>query len=127
MLTRQDVQAVAPSLDQYTQRALLGGLWQRPDLSPRDRSIVTLAASIARNQSIESPYYVQLALDAGVKPAELSEIITHLAFYSGWANAMAAVVITKEIFAKRGIDADQLPQAFVQHLPLNESAERQLC
>jgi 4-carboxymuconolactone decarboxylase len=57
-------------------------------LSPRDRSIVTLAALIARNQTIEMAQYMNLALDNGVKPREISEIITHLAFYSGWANAM---------------------------------------
>ena len=84
---------------------------EAPDLSPRDRSIVTLAALIARNQTIEMPYHFNLALDNGVKPSEISEIITHLAFYSGWANAMSAVAVAKDVFAKRGIGADQLPPA----------------
>lgn len=124
-LTPQDIRAVAPALDQYTQRAVLGDLWTRPELGARDRSIVTLAALIARNQTIEMPYYVDRALDSGVEPADISEIITHLAFYSGWANAMSAVAVTKEIFARRGIGADQLPQVSVKHLPLDETAERQ--
>ena len=78
---------VAPALEKYTQERLLGDVWKRPGLSVRDRSIVTLAALIARNQTIEMPFYLNLALDNGVKPREISEIITHLAFYSGWANA----------------------------------------
>ncbi len=60
-----------------------------------------------------------------MKPSEISEIITHLAFYSGWENAMSAVVITKEVFHKRGIGPDQLPSVSVELLPLNEAAEKQ--
>ncbi len=52
---------------------------------------------ITRDQTVEMPYYVNLALDNGVKPSEISEIITHLAFYAGWANAMAAVAIAKDV------------------------------
>jgi 4-carboxymuconolactone decarboxylase len=91
--------------------------------APRDRSIVTVAALIARNQTIEMPYYFNLALDNGVKPSEISEIITHLAFYSGWANAMSAVAVVKNIFAKRGIGADQLPAASPELLPIDRAAE----
>ena len=125
MLTNEDVRTVAPALEAYTQSRLLGDVWKRPDLARRDRSIVTLAALIARNQTIEMPFHFNLALDNGVKPREISEIITHLAFYSGWANAMSAVAIAKGIFAARHIDADQLPAASVALLPLNEAAETQ--
>jgi len=121
----EDIHAVSPALDKYTQDRLLGDLWKRPGLSPRDRSIVTLAALIARNQTVQMPYYLNLALDIGVKASEISEIITHLAFYSGWENAMSAVVITKEVFHKRGIGPDQLPSASMQLLPLDEAAEKQ--
>src|SRR5262245_35852411 len=89
MLARDDVRMVAPALDKYAQERLLGEVWKRPGLAPRDRSIVTLAALVARNQTIEMPFYLNLALDNGVKPREVAEIITHLAFYSGWANAMS--------------------------------------
>jgi 4-carboxymuconolactone decarboxylase len=123
--TPEDVRAVSPALEQYTQSRLRGDLWKRPDLSPRDRSIVTLAALIARNQTTQMAYYFNLALDNGVKPSEISEIITHLAFYSGWENAMSAVVVAKEVFHKRGIGPDQLPPASVELLPLNEAAEKQ--
>jgi 4-carboxymuconolactone decarboxylase len=120
---KEDVRMVAPALEKYTQGRLLGDVWNRPGLSARDRSIVTLAALIARNQTIGMAFYVNLALDNGVKPAEISEIITHLALYSGWANAMSAVAVTKDVFAARKIGADQLPSASPQLLPLDEAAE----
>ena len=69
------------------------------------------------------PFHLDLALDNGVTPAELSEIITHLAFYSGWANAMSAVAVAKDVFAKRGVRPDQLPAASPKLLPLDEAAE----
>jgi 4-carboxymuconolactone decarboxylase len=121
--SRKDIQMVAPALDKYTQNRLLGEIWKRPGLSPRDRSVVTLAALIGRNQTIALSDHFKLALDHGVKPTEISEIITHLAFYSGWANATAAVVIAKDVFAERKIVADQLPAATPALLPLNEVAE----
>src|SRR5213596_1943775 len=110
MPTLNDSRMVAPALEKYGQGPL-AELWKRPVLTPRDRSIVTIAALIARDQTIEMPYYINLALDNGVKPREISEIITHLAFYSGWANAMSAVAVAKDIFAKRKIGDDQLPAA----------------
>ena len=119
----EDVRSVAPVLERFAQGRLHGEVWQRPGLALRDRSIVTLAALIARNQMIELPRYLDLALDHGVKPAELSEIITHLAFYSGWGNAMAAVAAAKDVFARRGIAADQLPAASPALLPLDEAGE----
>ncbi len=123
-LTYEDVRKVAPALEAYTQNRLLRDVWKRPGLVPRDRSIVTLAALIARNQAIEMPYHFNLALDNGVKPREISEIITHLAFYAGWANAMSAVSIAKEVFASRHIGADQLPSVSVTLLPIDEAAEK---
>jgi 4-carboxymuconolactone decarboxylase len=123
VLTYEDVRQVAPPLAAYTQNRLLADVWKRPGLAPRDRSIVTLAALIARNQTIEMPYHFNLALDNGVKPREISEIITHLAFYAGWGNAMSAVAIAKDVFAERHIGADQLPAVSVTPLPIDEAAE----
>ena len=125
VLSYDDVRAVSPALEHYTKGPLLDGLWKRPEMSPRDRSIVTVAALIARIQTIEMPFHFALALDNGVKPSELSEIITHLAFYSGWANAMSAVAVAKDIFHQRGIGIDQLPPAKDKLMPLNEEAEAQ--
>ena len=124
-LTLEEVRKVAPALEAYTQGRLLGDVWKRSGLAPRDRSIVTLAALIARDQTIEMPFHFNFALDNGVKPREVSEIVTHLAFYSGWANAMSAVAVAKDVFAARNIGADQLPAASVALLALNEAAEAQ--
>jgi len=98
---RRDVQMVAPALERYSETLLLGEVWKRPGLSTRDRSVITLAALIARNQTIEMPFYLGLALDNGVKPREISEIITHLAFYVGWPNVFSALPVVKEVFEKR--------------------------
>jgi 4-carboxymuconolactone decarboxylase len=118
-LSYEDVRTVSPALEHYTKGPLLDGLWKRQEMSLRDRSIVTVAALIARIQTIEMPFYFALALDNGVKPSELSEIITHLAFYSGWANAMSAVAVAKDIFHQRGIGIDQLPSG---RIPLGTRA-----
>ncbi|WP_163880397.1 carboxymuconolactone decarboxylase family protein [Rhizobium laguerreae] len=124
-LSVSDIQSVSPALGRYAEEDVLGNLWQRPQLSRRDRSIVTLAVLIARNQAIDLKHYVDIALDNGGTPTEVSEIITHLAFYTGWSNAMSAVAVTKDVFKDRGITADQLPVASPQLLPLNEEVERQ--
>jgi 4-carboxymuconolactone decarboxylase len=122
-LSPDDVRRVAPALEKYTQERLYGEVWKRPGLSRRDRSIVTVAALIARNLTLPMHYYFSQALDNGVKPSEISEIITHLAFYSGWANAMAAVGPAKDVFAQRGIGPDQVAPASPPLLPLNDAAE----
>lgn len=120
-----DVSSVAPALQRYEQETLDNGLWTRPGLSARDRSVVTVAAVIARNQAGLMPGQIRRALDNGVKPAELSEIIPHLAFYAGWGNAMAAVEAARPVYAERGIGVDQLPAAAPTLLPLDEEREAQ--
>lgn len=122
-LSAADVQSVSPALGRYAQEDVVGSLWQRPQLSRRDRSMVTVAILIARGQAVDLPHYINVALDSGVTPRELSEVITHLAFYSGWSNAMMAVSVTKDIFAQRRIGPDQLPAAAPRLLPLDEQAE----
>jgi 4-carboxymuconolactone decarboxylase len=122
MQTINDSRIVAPALEKYAQ-GQVAELWKRPGLTPRDRSIVTIAGLIARNQTIEMPYCFNLALDNGVKPREISEIITHLAFYSGWANAISAVAVARDVFANRKIGADQLPPASPSLLPLDKDTE----
>jgi 4-carboxymuconolactone decarboxylase len=124
-LSPEDVRRVAPALEKYTQDRLYGEVWDRPGLSKRDRSIVTITAMIARGQTGALTYYFGQALDNGVKPSEISEIITHLAFYSGWGNAFGAVGAAKDVFAQRGIGPDQLPAASDELLTLDEAAESQ--
>ena len=125
MPTTEDIRLVAPALEKYANEAVLGSLWKRPGLSTRDRSVVTTAALIARGQTIELPFHLGLALDNGVKPSEISEVITHLAFYTGWANAMDAIPIAANVFRSRNIGADQLPPASGPQLTLDEAAEKQ--
>lgn len=120
---RTNAQSVSPALEHYAQTRLLGEVWKRPGLSPRDRSIITVTALIARNQTAEMAYYFDLALENGVKPSELSEVITHLAFHAGWGNAMSAVSVAKEVFHKREIRSDELPLAVPKLLPMNETTE----
>lgn len=124
-LNIEDIQFVSPALAHYTQEAVINGVWKRPELSPRDRGLITAAALIARSQTLAMPHYFEKALDSGVKASELSEIILHLAFYSGFPNAMAAVGAAKDAFQKRGISAKELPPVQDKLLPLNEEAESQ--
>ena len=121
-ITTDDVEAVSPALANYTTTAI-DGVWNCPNLSARDRSIVTVAALIARLQTIGMQHYFPKALESGVSPSELSEIVTHLAFYCGWSNAFTAVEVLQGIFAERGIGTDQLPEVSPQYLPFNEEAE----
>jgi 4-carboxymuconolactone decarboxylase len=121
-MSKDELASVSAALEKYSQTAL-ADLWKRPGLSPRDRSLGTVAALIAGNRPVELPRHIELALDHGVTPAEVSEVITHLAFYSGWGSAMTAVNATRQVFAKRGITAEQLPEASPKLLPLNEQAE----
>ena len=124
-LNMDDIRSVSPALARYADQDVTKGLWQRPQLLPRDRSIVTVSILIARNQPADLSNYLNVALDSGVTPTEISEIITHLAFYAGWSNAMSAIAVAKGVFAQRSIGIDQLPPASPQLLPLDEAAEEQ--
>src|SRR5690242_5969155 len=122
-LSPDDLRSVSPALAAYTQGTITNDLWNRPPLSGRDRSIVTVAALIARMQIIGMLHYFNLALDNGVTPRELSEIITHLAFYSGWSNAFSAVAIAKDIFAQRDIGEDRVAEVLPKLQPIDEATE----
>src|SRR3954454_12788766 len=122
-LSIDKIGTVSPALARFTTETIVGNLWRRDVISLRDRSLVTVAALIQRSQPIELAHQMGLALDNGVKPSELSETITQLSFYSGWANGTAAVVVAEKIFAERGISKDQLAPATVDFLPLEETVE----
>lgn len=92
----------APKLVELTDEVLFGDVWQRPGLSQRDRSLTTVTALIAMNRTEQLPFHLRRALDNGLSKDELIEVITHLAFYSGWPNSMSALRIAKEEFEKRG-------------------------
>ncbi len=91
----------APKLVDLTDRVLFGDVWERPELSKRDRSLVTVAALIALNRPEQLRFHLEKALDNGLKKEELIDVITHLAFYSGWPNAMNAIMVAKELFSKK--------------------------
>jgi 4-carboxymuconolactone decarboxylase len=95
----------APKLVELTDNVLFGDVWERPGLSKRDRSLVTVSALIALNRTEQLRFHIEKALENGVTKDELVEVITHLAFYSGWPNAMNAIMIAKEISSKK--DASQ--------------------
>jgi len=91
---------VAPSLADLTDRVLFGEIWERSELSRRDRSLATVAALIAMNRPDQLRFHLGYAMQNGLRKEELIEVITHLAFYSGWPNAMSAVMVAKEVFSK---------------------------
>jgi len=91
---------VAPKFAELTDKVLFGNIWERKDLSKRDRSLITVAALVALNRTDQLRFHLQRALQNGVKKQELIEEITHLAFYSGWPTAVNAVTVAKEVFSK---------------------------
>jgi 4-carboxymuconolactone decarboxylase len=88
---------IAPALVEYTDNVLFGDVWKRPQLSPHDRSLVTVASLVAQYRINEMPFHLQLALENGVTREELIEAITHLAFYSGWPTASTAIGIARRV------------------------------
>ena len=93
---------VAPKLVQLMDEVLFGDVWARPGLSPRDRSLVTVAALVALYRGNELPNHLRRALANGVTRDELVEAITHLAFYSGWPTAMTALKAARQAFEEAG-------------------------
>lgn len=92
---------IAPALGDYTDNVLFGDVWQRPQLSPRDRSLVTVSSLVAQYRINELPFHLKFALQNGVTREELTEAITHLAFYAGWPAASTAIGIARRVFAER--------------------------
>lgn len=91
----------SPKLVELTDDVLFGDIWERAELSKRDRSLVTVAALVAGGNAEQLPFHLNRARENGVTEAELIETITHLAFYSGWPKAMSAITVAKEVFRKK--------------------------
>jgi 4-carboxymuconolactone decarboxylase len=89
----------APGLVHYTDQVLFDEVWERDDLSKRDRSLITVAALVATGKAEQLTFHLDYARQNGVTETELKEAITHLAFYTGWPNAMSAMTVAKRIFA----------------------------
>jgi len=88
----------APKLAELTDDVLFGDVWQRAALSPRDRSLITVAALIANGNTAQLPSHLKLARTNGLSETELAEVMIHLAFYTGWPRAISAILVAKEVF-----------------------------
>ena len=95
--------AVSPGVVMYTGEILFKNLWLRPDLAPRDRSLVTVSALVASGQVAQIIYHLGRAMDNGLTKEQASEVLTHLAFYTGWPCVFSAMPVVKEVFASRGV------------------------
>jgi len=99
--TRTVMQEVAPKLAELTADVLFGDVWERAQLSKRDRSLITVAILTAMYRTDQLRGHIGRALDNGVTQEEISEVITHVAFYGGWPTAANAVRVAKEVFDAR--------------------------
>ena len=95
-----------PKLVELTEGVLFGDVWERPELSKRDRSLIVISALIALGKERQMVGHLNRALDNGLSVDEIKEAITHLAFYSGWPTAMTAATIFKEVLETREAAAD---------------------
>ena len=99
---RQAFGDFAPGLVHYTDDVLFDEVWERPGLSKRDRSLLTVSALLAGGNVDQLRFHLPFAVKNGVTREELVEAITHLAFYAGWPKAMSAMTIAKELFDGEG-------------------------
>jgi len=95
---RAVMREVAPKLAELSDDVLFGDVWERPGLSKRDRSLITVASLIALYRTDQLRHHIRRALDNGVTQEEIGEVITHMAFYGGWPTAGNAVQVAKEVF-----------------------------
>ena len=93
---------VAPGVVQNTSAVLFNDLWLRPDLAPRDRSLVTVVALVSAGQVEQIPFHLGRAMDNGLTQSEAAETLNHLAFFAGWPRVFSALPVAREVFASRG-------------------------
>jgi 4-carboxymuconolactone decarboxylase len=98
---REKLRPVVPKLMDLTDNVLFGDIWERPGLSKRDRSLITVAALVALYRPEQLRGHLERALSNGVTKDEISELITHLAFYSGWPTAVSAAGLAKSVFEEQ--------------------------
>lgn len=95
---RTVAQEIAPKFADLSAKVLFGDVWERPELSKRDRSMITVGVLTALYRTDQLRGHIRRALDNGVTKEEISEIITHVAFYGGWPTAANAVQVAKQVF-----------------------------
>jgi 4-carboxymuconolactone decarboxylase len=115
------MQAVAPGLAAYTDDVLFGDVWISPALSPRDRSLVTISVLIATGKTAQLTGHLGRAIDNGVKPTEIAGAVTHLAFYTGWPNAVASLEVIEKVLTDKGVDMATLRAPVGANLPVPAS------
>ena len=93
---------IAPHLAELTDKVLFGDVWEQAELSPRDRSLITITSLISLYRTNEMPFHLKKALENGLTREEIIGTITHLAFYAGWPPAMTALKIAREVFDEAG-------------------------
>jgi 4-carboxymuconolactone decarboxylase len=99
---QQAIGNFAPKLVELTDKILFADIWERPQLSKRDRSLITCAALVATGKVEQMGFHFPKAIENGVEKEEIIELITHLAFYCGWPNAMSAIARAKELLETKG-------------------------
>lgn len=114
----KNMQTIAPTLAGYTDDVLFGDVWRRPGLAPRDRSLVTVSVLVATGKTPQLQGHLGRALTNGVHPTEIAGLITHLAFYTGWPNAVSALNVVEQVFTERKIDVATLRPAPAKLLPI---------
>jgi 4-carboxymuconolactone decarboxylase len=97
---RERIRGTVPKLAEISDTLIYGEVWERPQLSKRDRSLITVGALMAMGREAQLEGHIARALQNGVTKDEISEVITHLAFYSGWPTAMTAALVAKSVFEK---------------------------
>jgi 4-carboxymuconolactone decarboxylase len=98
--TMQKRKEFAPKLMELNEKVLFGDIWERPGLSKRDRSLITVATLVALYRTNELPFHIARARENGISKDELVELFTHLAFYAGWPSAMTAINIAMQVLAE---------------------------
>lgn len=109
-------QKIAPGLATLTDEVLFGDVWRRPELSPRDRSLVTISVLIATGKPAQLAGHLSRALDNGVQPSEASGLLAHLAIYCGWPSAVSALDVYDQVYTARKVDTAAL-RALSPRLP----------
>jgi 4-carboxymuconolactone decarboxylase len=104
-------QKIAPGLAALTDDVLFGDVWRRPDLSPRDRSLVTITVLIATGKTAQLSGHLGRGLDNGIQPSEASAVLAHLAIYAGWPSAVSTLEVYDQVYTARKIDPGSLPVA----------------
>jgi 4-carboxymuconolactone decarboxylase len=100
-VAQQTIGNIAPKLAGLTDEVLFGDVWEHKELSPRDRSLITVSALVSGGNTEQLGFHLNKARENGLSEEELVEMITHLAFYVGWPKAMSAITVAKDLFSRK--------------------------